>query len=751
MTSKHSSTTSTPFWAAANKKMIDSLSDIPEVAAYLRRIKAEARGLLTAVIAEKRGKYWRDIAYIKLDRKEGVIRCSDEAYAPNENEVALIKAAVMGTKFPEPMITKNPLGMPKLLTETHPDNLFEFRDHEGNLIMIQQRLDPKEDHEEKRYIPWTYWSDGKWRAAEPDGMLPLYGLETIGYNTTVFIHEGAKAARAARRIVENNTPHPWLEDLKMGAHIGWSGGALNPQRTDWKILTELGIKRAYIVSDNDKPGRESVAPISKQLRFQTYHLQFTEQWPPAFDLADPFPDEMFKEIDGVSFYRGPSFDACVHPATWMTDRIKVPKARDIIMLRPHAKEEWFYIPEADIYVNLDKPFAGGGVEKVVNNVLSAFSDASNTCGLINSSYSGRLSKLCYRPDIEARKVISDGTSAVNMHVPSNVRPIAGDPTPFLEFMEYLLPRKEERDHVLRWCATLIARPWVRMPWAILLISETQGIGKSTLCSHILAPLVGPMNVSFPTEDDIVESQFNSWLANKRLVVVNEIYSGHSWKAYNRLKNYVTETEIQVNEKNQKRYKTDCWTHFVACSNSPKAMKVEDKDRRWMIPEVAEVPWKESKFVALRNWLTSGGLSIIKHWAEGYGSYVTNSERAPRTDKKDEMVRSSLSLEEAKCASLAERIVANEEQVAIGTHDLEAWARQESKGKSFATGHDLRKALNSEGMKTLPKRIRLNGNLQYISISPVLYASNRELFNGDGAGVSEYIKSFVKHPSELVNV
>jgi hypothetical protein len=732
---------------------IKKLTDVPEIAQYLRRIKAEERGLLTAVVKEKRGKYWRDLARIKFNRMTGEIWVSDDQYAPNDMEKNLIENAIKNAKWPDPVKVKQAINLPKDLAETHPDNIFEFRDEHGDLVMLQQRLDPRFDHEEKRYVPWTFWSDGVWRAAEPDEFLPIYGLDTIGNNTTVFIHEGAKAARAVQRMIERNEPHPWLEELKQGAHLGWSGGALNPYRTDWSILTSLGIKRAYIVSDNDKPGREAIAPISMMLRFQTFHVQFTDEWPTGFDLADSFPEEMFRTIDGKQFYNGPSFDACVHPATWMTDSVPQPRGRPVIMLRPHAREEWFYIPSADMYVNIDRPQSCGN-EKVVNNMLMAFSHSNDTCKLINHAYSGRMSKLCYRPDIPGRKVVSDGTSAINMHMPAQIKATKGDPSPFLRFMEYLIVREEERFDVLRWCATLIAKPEIRMIWALLLISETQGVGKSTLSSHILAPLVGYQNVGFPTEDDIVESAFNSWMANKRLVVVSEIYSGHSWKAYNRLKNYVTEMEIMVNEKNQKRYKTDNWAHFLACSNSVKAMKVEDSDRRWMLPECVEVPWPDEKFRELRNWLNSGGLGIIKYWAENFGHYVLPGEKAPMTRKKKEMIISSRTSEEVKAAALAERIVHDGVPVVIGTFDLEAWAKQEAKGRTFATAHDLRKAMQAEGMITFARRLRVQGNLQYVSMSPTFYEAHRELLQnpeGREKELAAIVRQNVKHPSEFASM
>ena len=222
------------------------LRDIPEVDQYLRRIKAEQRGLRTAAIIKTDTKYPTDLCVIKfLD--DGTISLYSEfpdgevMYLPTEAEKIAITAAFQGWRFPKANLitdlgaTKN---MPKQLQEASMEDIFIFRDTKRNIIMLQQRINPKKPGEEKRYIPWTYWEDDKWRALEPDGeLLPLYGLETIGTNTTVFIHEGAKAARAVQRIVAGDDYHPWKEELSAGAHIGWIGGARAPMRSDLPSAT----------------------------------------------------------------------------------------------------------------------------------------------------------------------------------------------------------------------------------------------------------------------------------------------------------------------------------------------------------------------------------------------------------------------------------------------------------------------------------------------------------------------------------
>jgi hypothetical protein len=396
--------------------------------------------------------------------------------------------------------------------------------------------------------------------------LPLYNADKIKGNATVFIHEGAKGARYCQGLIESNSveakAHPWRKELSGAVHVGWIGGALNPYRTDWSILRRNGIKKAYIICDNDTPGLRAVPIISEQLNMVTFVIQFTDEFPASFDLGDPFPPHMFGE---AGYYIGPSFRECLHPATWATDLVPQEKGKPKAILRECFKGFWVYIEEIDSFICSEMPEIARS-EAVLNKMCAPLSHVQDTARLIVKSYSGRITKVCYRPDCEGLNVTYRGSSAINLHVPTSIKAHAGDAGPFLDFMKYMFNDEEELKHVLKWCATLIARPSIRMGYGLLLISEQQGIGKTTLGAHILAPLVGLHNTSFPGENDIT-SAFNEWVAHKRLAVISEIYSGSSWRAYHALKSVITDREVTVNQKYMRQYRS------AACPSTPTPVKV----------------------------------------------------------------------------------------------------------------------------------------------------------------------------------
>ena len=728
--------------------MIETIADIPSVGEYLKRVGAEARSLSKAVVREIRGSYWRDIAVIHIS-KTGAIQ-APAGYEPTDSEKARIEADAQNYTWPTIKLLREPGHRPPAMLTADPRDVFTFRDEEGNIKLVQVRKELKDGN--KAYIPYTYWSDDRWRSCEPDDELPLWGLEFVKDHTTVIIHEGAKAASVMHNMANGTTPegrkkmasHPWAVELSSCAHVGWCGGALNPGRTDWSVLHRLGIKRAYIVADNDAPGRSAVPKIAERLRMVSFHIQFTSEWPPGFDLADDFPASMFQTIDGRRYYCGPQFQQVLHPGTWMTDLVPVSRTRTTPALRDHAKELWAYVESVDLFVCTAMPSIVRDTA-VLNKSLSSFSHSHDTARLIAKSHNGRFDRLAYCPGNPGLIITDKTTSAINLHTPSLIKPTEGSVGPFIDFLNYMFPFRQESHQVQRWCATMISQPSTRMEFGLLLVSESQGVGKTTLGSTILAPLVGIQNTGWPSEKDIVESAFNGWCAQKRLLIVNEIYSGHSWRAYNSLKSIITDKEIEINQKFQRPYLIENWAHIIACSNSMRALRMEEDDRRWFYPELTEQRWDREDFAKLRAWLSGGGLGIIRNWADQFGDYVLQGERAPMTARKKELIEGSRSEGQREAIELAQGLASLGRPAALGMKAIVESIRQGTQGRVHDTDYELRKAMREVGIHQFHSRIRFQGRLQYVMMNSELNAMVSEA----PAREEELLRGHSCNPSEIV--
>lgn len=727
------------------KKTISSVADIPAVADYLKRINARARSFRMAAVELRTGRYDREVATIRFSQ-DGTIS-APEMYAPTEGEAMAITEAFKGVTFPT-SVPLTALGtLPIELQQTPPENLFTFYDEAGQIVMVQQRVEREGG---KGYVPWSYWSDGQWRCMEPDTPhLPLWGLEQLKEHSVVFIHEGAKAARAVREQVEGQRDPitPWISELGHAAHLGWIGGAPNPHRTDWSVLRRKGVKRAYIVADNDAEGRQAVPFISHAIDVPALLVQFSQEWPDGFDLGDPFPDDMWDDATGERTYKGPSFVSTLHPATWATHEIVLPaegrgRPRRVHELRPAFAAQWSWVEQVDLFINNEFPSIQLKRDSF-NASVRAFSHVKDTAALLQTHFTGRSATLTYRPDTTKRFVVDDGVSALNLYRPPLVKPRRGDVAPWIEFLEYMFPVPEEREVVMRWCATLIAKPETRMAFGLLILSEMQGVGKTTL-GLILADLVGRHNVSFPGVSMIVEQQFTGWLANKRLVIVNEIYEGHSWKAYNRLKTYLTDDYIEANIKHMATYTIPNWTHYYLCSNEMNALKVEDKDRRWFIPRVTEEAWGRERFEQFRRWLGAGGLQHIAAWAASYGQYVLPGEVAPMTKGKGRLIEESRSEAEGLVHFLAETIMANDQARVIPLSWVRDWCKQRLQTSVIhESERRLGLAMKRVGVAVAEESIRLKGKtMKLVTNRPELLEPSPER--------EERLMAALVHPKNIID-
>jgi hypothetical protein len=196
-------------------------------------------------------------------------------------------------------------------------------------------------------------------------------------------------------------------------------------------------------------------------------------------------------------------------------------------------------------------------------------------------------------------------------------------------------------------------------------------------------------------------------------------AGISW-----LKSVITDREVTVNQKYMRQYVVENWCHVLASSNSMRALKMENDDRRWLYPEMAEVPWPREKFDFFRAWLTTGGLGIIKGWAEEWGDYVAESDRAPMTARKMEMIEGSRSEAQSEALDIARTVAGLGRAGGVAIKDVIGWVRAHAQGRVFDSDYELRRAMTDGGLLVYPKRLRIGNRVQVVLI-------NEELSKGVG--------------------
>lgn len=750
-----------------DKKKIKGIDELSSVKKYLSRIGAEARGLKSAVVTETVGnKYWREVATIKFDengeigcdkngkrKKNSVVKIysgegGESDFEPTQDEEAAIHEELKQVDWPTLLPVKHTSNPPPAVKKAGEGNVFEFRDENGMITMLQVRMeqDAPDGGREKVYIPYTYWSDNEWRCAEPDGPLPLFNAHKLKNAALIYVHEGARTADVMQKMAEAMTrqdraalgAHPWNKQMAAGVHVGWIGGAMNAHRTDWSPINRSSAQKVIIVADNDDPGRQAPGTIAELIRKPTLMLQPTASFPQGWDMADPWPEKMFAPApsgnEGELVYVGPALEQMLVPITWATDLVPNPsgKGGPTIRLRQHYKSSVAHITASDHFISDEQP------EKIMSRgeydrEMAARSHTSNLSKFVEREFNGRTCAIAYEPGRPPGIIEQGGGMAMNTFRGTSLKPQPGDVQPFLEYLAYMFPNEAEYKEVLRWCATLIGRPHIRMAYALLLISKTQGIGKTTFAEQILRPLVGSHNCSVVTDTQLVDSQFNAWLGSKRLIIVNEIYSGQGWKAYHKSKTIITDEFIEVNQKHERPYTVKNYAHVFACSNSDRAIRMAEEDRRWFIPTVAESKWPREKFAALRKFLERGGLEHILHWAQNFESlsdlqYVAPGAAAPMTKRKQRMIEESrsplvnLAVELAEAVSDPEGEFARQPVALVGAHIMD-WLKNhpenDAKGRGTVRNDEVSIAMASVGMGRFGDRPKWEKRRTFILMNPAL--------------------------------
>lgn len=632
----------------------------PLLDAYIARIGAVQLNFRRYMVKEHTGHYYQERSLIDIN-KDGTITYKGKAeLAPTKEEEEAIAAELVGIAddWPKAATVSNILK----LEVTNDENLYQFLDRDRKkIIMCQQRMQFADG--KKAYLPWTWFSDGQWRQMEPDGKLPFWKPPVNRQKNMIMIHEGAKAARFCDSLVNDREmrkelkKHPWAEELSEYEHWGMIGGALAPHRADYKEIHDENPPGGVIYScDNDYLGDKAVQIVSEYYGRAMKGIHYGGSFKHSFDLADPMPEKLFEDTPSGKRWVGGKIKDYTTFATYATEMppaVAGAKGRPAAVLKDIFAQEWVCCMTPSVYVHREWPGKLLTTEEF-NSKIHSFSRSLNTSDLMTANQAIKVDSVKYVPG-QLPGVYGRGGRYFNTYCPSGVVAVQGDTKLFEEFMVNLLPIEIDRIEVMRWLATLIARPDIKMMYALLLISEMQGVGKSTLGDRILKPIIGLDNVSSPSEAEVVEGQYTYWMAHKRLAIVNEIYAGHSSAAYNKLKPMITDPTITVRKKYLADYDIDNWMHILACSNNLNALKLTGEDRRWLIPKVTEEKRPEAYWIKFNKWLTNeDGLGKIVYWAHEFlktHQHVGYGEVAPWTTTKDNVVEEGYTPGQAMSANI----------------------------------------------------------------------------------------------------
>lgn len=226
----------------------------------------------------------------------------------------------------------------------------------------------------------------------------------------------------------------------------------------------------------------------------------------------------------------------------------------------------------------------------------------------------------------------------NIWRPSKLKPKSGNADVFLNHMSYMFEDEYERNLVLNYMAWCVQNP-AQKPNFAMVIKGKEGTGKSFM-GQILERIFGPHNTGRPMNASI-QSQFNGWARNVKLVIIEELMARGRVDIMNHLKPMITDPIIEINEKYQPAQKITNNCVIMAFTNHDDALPLKDDDRRYMIIISDPFPKGANYYRDLFKWAESGGDSIVWDWLlkRDIGKF-NGKGRAPASKSKDDMREAS---------------------------------------------------------------------------------------------------------------
>jgi hypothetical protein len=185
-----------------------------------------------------------------------------------------------------------------------------------------------------------------------------------------------------------------------------------------------------------------------------------------------------------------------------------------------------------------------------------------------------------------------------------------------EFLEHLFPKAEALDYFLCWAKEAI----IGRNETYLVLNGAKGIGKGILCD-LLGSLVGKENYNF-VPVGYADSQFNSFMRNKRLVVYDEFKVDKP--AHSRLKRYINATQ-NIEAKGKDAVTEDVHCSSIVTNNDESDMHLEPDDRRFSVLDLATENlnriWTKEKITSFRDSILEEESDLIVQ----FGNYLLNYE------------------------------------------------------------------------------------------------------------------------------
>lgn len=151
------------------------------------------------------------------------------------------------------------------------------------------------------------------------------------------------------------------------------------------------------------------------------------------------------------------------------------------------------------------------------------------------------------------------------------------------FMHALGNDDEVFDRFMHWLAYIVQKKnKTGVAWVL---HGVEGTGKGLMFEYVLRPIFGSSYVHETFIDTLADDQFNAFLENNILCLINEAdlsdFMSKS-KLNAKMKTYITDPFIQIRRMYTSSYEARSFTNYLIFSNVPLVATISLQDRRWSV-------------------------------------------------------------------------------------------------------------------------------------------------------------------------
>ena len=247
-------------------------------------------------------------------------------------------------------------------------------------------------------------------------------------------------------------------------------------------------------------------------------------------------------------------------------------------------------------------------------------------------------------------LIQSGT-VLNIYIPNYVQPKKGDVQFILDFFTWLVGQDKWKT-IEQWIAYNIQVPGIKIKWALVLVSEVEGVGKGLL-ARILSRILGYENVNENANYKHLTNTHNTLLIGTQVLVLNEVSLGDfksKSEGTNTLKNFVADPFYTCNFKGKPMIKLPNLTNFMLFSNDPRVLSINDGARRYHFSNIKKTEEEiiqktnEGFFDKAWNFVDSdeGAAALMYHFKNEVviEDPTIFQKRAPQTNDLLELIEQS---------------------------------------------------------------------------------------------------------------